>query len=168
MIYPKPVWQTAPGVPSDGKRDTPDVALNAGSHDGYVVFQDYDPATGNVFVVSGTSASTVAFAGLMALVVQSQAGHPQGTPNPVFYAMGAEQFSGGSRAVFHDVTDGNNSVPGLAGDSARAGYDLVTGLGSVDATALVDFWSAFASPRPRIRPVPAPARPPRVHERPSP
>jgi len=27
------------------------VSLNAAAHDGYVVFQNYDPATGTVFVV---------------------------------------------------------------------------------------------------------------------
>jgi hypothetical protein len=42
--------------------------------------------------------------------------------------------------VFHDVTSGNNSVPGLTGFSAGAGYDLATGLGSVDATLLVNHW----------------------------
>lgn len=165
-IYPKPDWQVAPGVPGDGKRDTPDVSLNAGSHDGYVVFQNFVPG-GSVFVVSGTSASTVAFAGLMALVVQAQGGQGQGNANPVFYRMGAEQFAGGPRAVFRDVTQGNNSVPGLAGFSAQPGYDLATGLGSVDATSLVLSWSIFASPRPGVRPVPSTA-PARVHERPAP
>ena len=162
-IYPKPSWQTAPGVPNDGKRDVPDVSLNAAAHDGYVVFQDYDPAKGTVFVVNGTSASTAAFAGLMALVVQSQQGRRQGNPNPVLYRMGNEQYSGGPFAFFHDVVSGNNSVPGVAGFSATPGYDRATGLGSPDAAALVAQWGSFAALPRRLRPV-APRPPARVRE----
>jgi hypothetical protein len=134
-IYPKPDWQQAPGVPNDGKRDVPDVSLSAAAHDGYVVFQDYNPAKGTVFVVSGTSASAPAWAGIMALVVQSQGGRRQGSANPVLYRIGKDQYSGGSARVFHDIVSGNNSVPGVAGFSASPGYDLATGLGSVDAAA---------------------------------
>jgi len=162
-IYPKPSWQTAPGVPNDGKRDVPDVSLNAAAHDGYVVFQNYDPATGTVFVVNGTSASTAAFAGLMALVVQSQQGRRQGNPNPILYRMGTEQYSGGPLAFFHDVVSGNNSVPGVAGFSATPGYDRATGLGSLDAAALVGQWGSFAALPRRLRPV-VPRPPARVRE----
>ncbi|HET9793093.1 MAG TPA: S53 family peptidase [Thermoanaerobaculia bacterium] len=165
-IYEKPSWQRAPGVPDDGRRDTPDVSLNAAAHDGYVVFQKYDPSVGTVYVVNGTSASTVAFAGLMALVVQSQAGARQGNANPVFYRMASAQFSGGSARPFRDIVSGDNSVPGVTGFSAGPGYDRVTGLGSVDAKALVLGWTAAASPRPRVVAAPPPvvvrtrARPP--------
>jgi pseudomonalisin len=46
--------------------------------------------------------------------------------------------------VFHDVKTGNNSVPGVTGFSAVAGYDLATGLGSVDADVLVNHWKDAA------------------------
>ena len=36
-IYAKPSWQSAPGVPNDGKRDVPDISLTAALHDGYLV-----------------------------------------------------------------------------------------------------------------------------------
>jgi len=160
-IYDKPSWQSAPGVPDDGRRDTPDVSLNAAGRDGYVVFQKYDPAVGTVFVVNGTSASTVAFAGLMALVVQSQGGAGQGNANPVFYRMAS-----GGGAVFRDVVSGNNSVPGVSGYSADPGYDLATGLGSVDAKRLVFGWAAAEFPRPRLK-TPSPPNPARTARRPS-
>jgi len=136
-VYPKPSWQVAPGVPVDGLRDTPDVSLTAAAHDGYIVFQEYDPATGSFNVDNGTSAAAPSFAGIMALVVQRM-GARQGNANPQFYALAQSQYSGGGPAVFHDVTTGNNTVPGVAGFSAGPGYDLATGLGSVDAAALVD------------------------------
>jgi hypothetical protein len=49
--------------------------------------------------------------------------------------------------VFHDITTGNNSVPGVNnGYSAAPGYDLATGLGSVDAAALANNWSGTTTP----------------------
>src|ERR1035437_3585708 len=55
--FTKPSWQSAPGVPSDGFRDTPDVSLNAASSVGYVTFTEYVPSSGLLDVSSGTSAS---------------------------------------------------------------------------------------------------------------
>jgi pseudomonalisin len=144
-VYYKPTWQAAPGVPTDGFRDTPDVSLSAAAHDGYIVFREYDPTKGLFYVQSGTSASTPSLAGIMALVVQ-KTGSRQGNANPIFYRLAQAQYSGGGPAVFHDVTTGNNTVPGVTGFSAGPGYDLTTGLGSVDAAALVNNFAASSSP----------------------
>jgi subtilase family serine protease len=138
--YAKPAWQTGTGVPADGKRDVPDVALTAAGHDGYLIYQD-----GGFYVVGGTSAASPSFAGIMALAVQRTAAR-QGNANTVFYALASKQRAGGAPA-FHDVTTGNNSVPGLTGFNATVGYDQTTGLGSVDASVLVNHWAdAFAVP----------------------
>ena len=139
-VYAKPSWQAAPGVPADGFCDTPDVSLSAAAHDGYIVFKEYDPAVGTFGVFSGTSASSPAFAGIMALAVQktgSRAGECECVllpPRAVAIAWSIRQFF----PVFHDVTTGNNTVPGVTGFSAGVYYDLATGLGSVDAAALVN------------------------------
>jgi hypothetical protein len=42
--------------------------------------------------------------------------------------------------VFHDITAGDTNVPGTPGYPCLPGYDLATGLGSVDAQALVRAW----------------------------
>jgi len=134
----KPCWQLAPGVPADEKhRCIPDLALAAaGSHDAYVV------ETGGIrTVVGGTSCSAPAFAGLMALVVQ-RSGERQGNPCPALYTLASTQYRGAGPAVFHDITEGGNTVPGTEGYPCTPGYDLATGLGSVDARALVEGWSA--------------------------
>ncbi len=139
IIYSKPGWQSAPGVPADGKRDVPDVAMHASIEDAYIVeFQ------GNVLYVSGTSASAPSLASTMALVSQHTAGS-LGNANPEFYSLANQQLSGGGAAVFHDTTGGNNSVPGVTGFSAGAGYDEATGLGSVDASLLVNHWGSTSS-----------------------
>jgi pseudomonalisin len=132
-IYGKPSWQSGTGIPADSRRDVPDVSFAAAGHDGYLIYQD-----GGVYVVGGTSAATPAFAGVMALIVQSNSAR-QGNANTFFYPLAAKQKAGGA-AVFHDIIDGNNSVPGQTGFNAEAGYDLVTGLGSIDASLLVNHW----------------------------
>jgi hypothetical protein len=139
-LWPKPDWQIGPGVPNDGMRDVPDVALNAASHDGYVLCFAGSCENGQVFIVAGTSASAPSFAAIMALVNQ-QTGAPQGTPNFVLYQLAAQHPE-----VFHDITSGDNKVPDANGNftvgfPAGSGYDLATGLGSFDANALVTNWT---------------------------
>ena len=138
-IYAKPMFQTGPGVPADGFRDVPDVALNSAAHTPYLIIQGHTANVTGLVGASGTSAAAPSFAGIMALVVQ-KTGTPQGNANNVLYAMAATQFAGGT-AVFNDITSGNNSVPGVAGFSAAAGYDQATGWGSVNAANLVNAWN---------------------------
>jgi subtilase family serine protease len=133
--YGKPSWQVCQGVPADSKRDLPDVSLTAAMHDGYLV-----QTQGALYAIGGTSASSPSFAGLMALIVQ-KTGQRQGNANTRFYQLGAAQVGAGGATVFHDTTSGNNSVPGVTGYTCTTGYDPVTGLGSVDANALVNNWT---------------------------
>ena len=139
-VYAKPSWQVTPGVPADAKRDCPDVSLTASSYDGYLVVQG-----GSTYIVGGTSASSPSFAGIMALIVQKAGGTGQGNANPRFYELGQAQYGASGSAVFHDTTVGNNTVPGVTGFNTGTGFDLATGLGSVDATALVNAWTGGVS-----------------------
>jgi subtilase family serine protease len=134
-LYPKPSWQAAPGVPADGYRDIPDMAMAAAGHDAYLA-----QLQGSQAYVGGTSAATPSMASVMALVLQANNGTAQGNINPVLYGLANLQLSDGGTAIFHDITSGNNSVPGQVGFSAGVGYDQVTGLGSVDAQLLVNHW----------------------------
>ncbi len=138
-VYARPGWQSAPGVPTGTMRLVPDIAASSAVHDAYVI-----EIQGGAYYVAGTSAATPSLASVMALVLQN-AGSRQGNANPAFYTLATQQASGGP-AVFHDITGGNNSVPGVTGYSAGTGYDMTTGLGSVDAFLLVNSWSnALAS-----------------------
>jgi uncharacterized protein (TIGR03437 family) len=148
-LYPKPSWQTGLGVPNDGARDVPDIALAASpNHDGYVyVYQ------GSVqsLAIGGTSASAPVFAGMLALLNQYLvANHLQGVAglgniNPVLY-----HLAHSSTTAFHDITSGSNIVPcaintpdctnGNIGWMAGPGYDQVTGLGSIDLANLAHQW----------------------------
>lgn len=145
-IYAKPDWQTAPGVPNDGKRDLPDFSLSASVHDGYLVCLYGACNSGGDFFYyfGGTSLSSPAAASIMALVNQKLGGQPQGMANYVFYRLAS------TPGVYHDITNGDNKVPDANGQytvgyPAGIGYDLATGLGSFDVTALVNNWQAASS-----------------------
>jgi pseudomonalisin len=140
-FFAKPSWQSAPGVLADGQRDVPDVSVSSAAHDGYMVEQEGQLLLG----FSGTSAAAPSLAGLMALVVQ-RAGSRQGNANPGFYQLAASQYGGFGPTVFHDVTTGNNSVPGVTGYTCGPGYDQVTGVGSVDGALLLANWPGVLPP----------------------
>jgi hypothetical protein len=182
--YAKPSWQTGTGVPSDGKRDIPDVSLFASSgfytNSFYIVCEadqtsgvycDVDPQAFDFLGIGGTSASSPAFAGIMALVNQKTASR-QGNANYILYKLaaqsGASCASAGTPAstcIFYDITTGTNAMPCddtvpvpancgtagaegigiLTGYNSTAGYDLATGLGSVNAANLVNKWSTVTS-----------------------
>ncbi len=167
--WPKPSWQTGGSlnIPSDNVRDLPDLSLFSANGpnpatwlvcytftapDGTNVTCAPDASDGFEFIgVGGTSSSAPAFAGVLALISQSQGGARLGQANYVLYNL-ANQSSVYSTA-FHDVTTGNNSVycasgtPDCgsnlfeAGYNAGTAYDQASGLGSLDVTQLINDWS---------------------------
>lgn len=155
-VFAQPAWQTGLGVPNNGARNVPDIALAASpNHDGYLVYSG-----GQLAVYGGTSAPTPSFAGIAALLnhylvstgAQTVAG--VGNMNPRLYAL-AQAGTG----AFHDITTGDNiisvtcgarsrnCVPGSYGYAAGQGYDQASGLGSVDAYNLVTAWNSGSSTR---------------------
>jgi len=155
-FFSKPIWQSGSGVPADGRRDLPDIALAASAlHDPYLICSQGSCVNGfrdaNLFltVIGGTSAGAPSFAGILALINQGSGSTGLGNVNPRLYAL-----STSTPGAFHDITTGTNIVPCRQGSascpaqppfqfgySAAAGYDQVTGLGSVDAFALADAWA---------------------------
>jgi hypothetical protein len=170
--YSKPSWQTGMGVPADGKRDLPDVALMSGN--GYdnatwlVCTADTYKSGGTTYTENctnqngsfyfagfgGTSTAAPAFAGMLALVQQKTTTRLGQAAQQLYTLYNGSHAS----AIFHDVTVGNNSVPCTSsspncllntagyyyesGYNATAGYDLASGLGSVDVKQLMNYWSA--------------------------
>ncbi|HEX2662429.1 MAG TPA: Ig-like domain repeat protein [Candidatus Acidoferrum sp.] len=140
-VYPKPPFQSGSVTPSDSHRDLPDISLFASdgaSSDSFYLFCEADGISAgsppscvpdaqghfSFFGAGGTSASSPAFAGIMALINQQQSGR-QGNPNLVLYTIArGETFSScnsssftnpatppPSSCAFLDITKGNNSVP---------------------------------------------------------
>jgi hypothetical protein len=110
-------------------------------------------SSGGYDAYGGTSTAAPAFAGILALV-QQKTGSRLGQAAQTLYALYNGSHAG---SVFHDVTVGNNSVPCTSGTpncaldsesdyfesgyNALTGYDLASGMGSVDATQLINYWS---------------------------
>jgi pseudomonalisin len=138
-VFPKPPWQTGTGTPAGSFRAVPDVALAASTNGGYSIVLN-----GGLDSIGGTSVASPCWAGLMALVVQRTATR-QGNANPNLYGLFRIQAAGGA-PVFHDITGGNNSVPGTAGFAAGAGYSQSTGLGTPDALFLIQHWTDTSGP----------------------
>jgi len=157
-FFIQPSWQTAPSnFTGSAGRFVPDVSFTASwNHDGYLICTpNYDVKSGTsctngflsstdyIFFAGGTSAGAPSFAGILTLLTQKFG--PLGNVNPTLYALAAKAST--YNTVFHDITTGNNQVPcttgavgcvnGEVGYQATSGYDLVTGLGSIDAGALL-------------------------------
>jgi uncharacterized protein (TIGR03437 family) len=155
VFFPKPSWQTGPGVPGDNARHVPDIALSASAdHDGYLVYSG-----GSLQVFGGTSVPAPTFAGIATLLNQylvasgAQSAPGLGNMNPGLYSLARTASN-----AFHDITSGNNIVTvsctsgrfrtcntGAVGYSAGPGYDNASGLGSIDAYNLVTKWGGNAS-----------------------
>lgn len=171
-VFSKPAWQTALTF-ADGHRDVPDVSLTASpDHDGSLICSQaavtssgssatsctagFRDSAGNLSPVGGTSVGSPAFAGIVAILNQATQSGGLGNINPTLYSLGGT-------GAFHDITTGNNIVPCTSGTpasgsasircptsapfqlgySAAAGYDLVTGLGSINANVLATSWPGF-------------------------
>lgn len=114
-------------------RTTSDVGYNASIYTGILVYLGFEPVP-QFFFVGGTSEGAPQWAGLTALADQA-AGHSLGFINPKLYAIASNP--GKYAADFHDITLGDNSFFG-PGFSAKPGYDIPTGLGSPNATNLIN------------------------------
>jgi Pro-kumamolisin, activation domain/Divergent InlB B-repeat domain len=150
-IFSKPDWQAGPGVPDDGVRDVPDIALNASAdHDGYLICSQGSCANGYLMVVGGTSAGAPAFAAVLALLQQARDLRGLGNVNPVLYDLASRAEDG-----FHRITAGSNVVPCAPGTPdcpdvppyqlgyvAGPAYSQAAGLGSLDVGRLVAAWPA--------------------------
>lgn len=129
--YALPSWQTAAAAScsscSKTYRNGPDVSANANFT--FYVCADQTTCTANDY--GGTSFAAPMWAGYLALVNQQSVANGNktlGFINPSLYTLGA----GSSYDTdFHDVTSGSN------GYSATTGYDLATGWGSPNGTALI-------------------------------
>jgi subtilase family serine protease len=134
-VFATPSYQDtlpAGSTANTGMRGVPDVAFQASSQTGPLVY-DTAPGAGGWFIVGGTSCASPQFAGIVAIADQI-AGHGLGQINPTLY-----QLADGSNysTYFYDVTTGNNQAdPSIPGYPATTGWDPVTGLGTPNAAAL--------------------------------
>jgi kumamolisin len=121
-IFARPSYQNTVKDRTGTARGVPDAALSASPRGGILLYTSFLPEPGWL-ILGGTSEATPLFAGIVALAAQ-RAGHRLGDIHDDLYK--------GTGIV--DITQGVNGVDGYP---ARKGYDLASGLGTVDAAALV-------------------------------
>jgi subtilase family serine protease len=149
VFFGRPRYQDGLAAIRGNHRGVPDIAMSAacdGSVDTYGSFGGAPPGWSPS---CGTSEATPLFAGIVALADQL-AGHPLGLINPMLYEMSARHDRG-----IVDVTSGNNTVSfsqggrehTVHGFAARPGYDLASGVGTVDARYFVPELARMAAAR---------------------
>ena len=145
-IFPRPDYQDAVESVVGDYRGGPDVSMSGDLYGGFEMYasfpnQTHGPPTEGWTGVGGTSESAPLFAGIAAIAVQA-AGRALGPFNPYLYAAYQLPSHGG----LVPVTSGNNTVTiesssgapvTVPGYQATAGYNLATGLGTVNAAELV-------------------------------
>jgi subtilase family serine protease len=133
--YGRPGYQQAVRGVTGGQRGIPDISMSASCSVAVGVFETFTGGQGGWTASCGTSESAPMFAAIVALADQV-AGHPLGLVNPALYALAARHAPG-----IVPVASGNNTVSfsgvTVHGYSVRHGYNLVTGLGSVNGRYLV-------------------------------
>ena len=146
-VFARPAWQNSVKAVTLGRRGVPDISMSASCNGAVNVYSSYQPGQAGWSLTCGTSEAAPEFAAIVALadqVASQAAGHHYqlGLINPTLYALAAKHAPG-----LVDVTSGNNTVSFYQGTAttpytvtgfpARKGYDLVTGVGTVNAASLV-------------------------------
>jgi subtilase family serine protease len=139
VIFGRPSYQNVVKAVVGNHRGVPDISMSAACTGAVNVYQSFAAARTGWYALCGTSEATPLFAGIVALADQV-AGHPLGLINPALYQLAAAHSPGIVR-----VTSGNNTVSfrqndrigTVPGFSARPGYSLAAGLGTVNAAYLV-------------------------------
>jgi subtilase family serine protease len=139
QFFTRPSYQNGVQSVVGGKRGVPDISMSAACNGAVDTYGTFGAAPAGWTPSCGTSEATPLFAGIVALADQV-AGHSLGLINPALYRLSAEHAPG-----IVDVTSGNNTVSfsqgghehTVQGFSARRGYDLASGVGTVNAPYFV-------------------------------
>ncbi len=140
VIFPRPRYQNGVAGVTGAARGVPDISMSGACNGAVDMYQSFQGQPAGWYPTCGTSEATPLFAGVVALAGQV-AGHRLGLINPALYKMSAL----GKAAGIVDVTSGNNTVSfpqggklhTVTGFRARPGYDLASGVGTVNAALFV-------------------------------
>jgi subtilase family serine protease len=139
VFFTRPWYQNGVRNVVGDRRGVPDISMSASCNGSVDTYETYRGAPAGWSPSCGTSEATPLFAGIVALADQV-AGHSLGLINPALYQLSAEHAPG-----ITDVTSGSNTVSfgqggrqdTVRGFAARPGYDLASGVGTVNAEYFV-------------------------------
>jgi subtilase family serine protease len=138
-VFSRPLFQLGVANVVGSHRGTPDISMSAAVNGAAWVYWSFtsDSSGGPGWeLIGGTSEASPIFSGIVALA--DQVAHRRlGTINAGLYALGAVSRYSSLPTGIVDVTTGNNSFGGVSGFPALRGYDLASGLGTIDANKFV-------------------------------
>lgn len=137
-VFPRPEFQDDVHKIVGRARGTPDISMSAAVDGAAILYYSFDPTRVGYHLVGGTSEACPEFAGIVAMATQL-AGHRLGVLGDKLYGLDRDDLV--------DITKGNNSFGPftnsdgntytVSGYTALPGYDLASGLGTVDAPRFV-------------------------------
>jgi subtilase family serine protease len=143
IVFGRPSYQNGVRAVTGSARSVPDISMDASCGSSVAIYGSFSGGAGQWNPICGTSLATPLFAGIVALADQ-YAGHGKahslGLINPAIYAIAARHERG-----IVDIRTGSNTQTfsqrgkqhTVKGFRARPGYDLVTGVGTIDAAYFV-------------------------------
>jgi subtilase family serine protease len=147
VIFGRPVYQDSVANVVGSRRGVPDISMSGACDGAADMYQSFPGQPAGWYPACGTSEATPEFAGMVALADQV-AGHSIGLINPYLYEMSQYRAAG-----IVDITSGTTTVRfrqggkwhTVTGFAARPGYDLATGVGTVDARLFVPELACLAT-----------------------
>jgi subtilase family serine protease len=139
-VFARPSYQNSVKSVVGASRGFPDISMSAAVNGAALVYLSAQVAgTAGFYLIGGTSEASPEFSGIIAIADQ-MAGHGLGLINPALYSMEAAGDPG-----IVDVTNGNNTVMAVQGGATHTihgfaavdGYDLASGVGTVNAALFV-------------------------------
>ncbi len=138
IVFQRPWYQYSVRKISGSHRGVPDISMDASCGSAVAIYSSFAGASGWQ-PICGTSVATPLFAGIVALADQV-AHHRLGLINPAIYQIAIRHEAG-----VVDIRKGNNTQTfpqngktyTVHGFAARKGYDLVSGVGTVNAAYFV-------------------------------
>src|SRR5271165_6307507 len=139
ILFGRPSYQNGVRNVVGSQRGVPDISMSAACNGSVDTYGTYRGASAGWTPECGTSEATPLFAGIVALADQVVR-HSLGLINPALYRLAAEGAPG-----IVDVRSGNNTVSfsqggheyTVRGFAATPGYDLASGVGTVNAAYFV-------------------------------
>jgi subtilase family serine protease len=139
IFFKRPSYQSLVRNVVGDSRGVPDISMSGACNGAVDVYQSFGGEAAGWYPTCGTSEATPLFAGIVALADQV-AHRGLGLINPALYELSAAHAPG-----IVDVTSGNNTVTftqnghtyTVKGASAKRGYDLASGVGTVNGAYFV-------------------------------
>ena len=139
IFFARPAYQDDASNVVGSRRGVPDISMSGACNGAVDTYNSFAGQPAGWYPTCGTSEATPIFAGVVALADQV-AGHPLGLINPALYQLSAAHAPG-----IVDVTSGSNTVSftqngklyTVKGYSAKRGYDLASGVGTINGAYFV-------------------------------